>query len=219
MLEETVNLFGLISSAKVNWMKSEAVMVGEGLRGRLSLPGGLVWKTGGLKYLGVFLGNYTFVKKNWEGVLEKVKSRFEKWKWLLPKMSFRGQLLVVNNLVSSALWHRLACVDPPSSLLSDIQGVLVDFFWDRLHWIPQSVLFLPKEERWQGLVHLASSGATFHSQFIQRLLTGPPDLVWRLLSCCILQRFGGLRLRAQSVFNGLKKGGLVLSAWFLLQCF
>lgn len=28
VLEETVNLFGLISSAKVNWMKTEAMMVG-----------------------------------------------------------------------------------------------------------------------------------------------------------------------------------------------
>lgn len=49
MMEETINLFGVTSSAKVNWLKR--------LWGQLSLPGGLVWKTGGLKYLGVFLGN------------------------------------------------------------------------------------------------------------------------------------------------------------------
>ncbi len=79
VLEETVNLFGLISSAKVNWLKSEAVMVGERLRGPLSLPGGLVWKTGGLKYFGVFLGNDMSVKRNWEGVLEKVKGHLNKW--------------------------------------------------------------------------------------------------------------------------------------------
>ncbi|KAI3376754.1 hypothetical protein L3Q82_000356 [Scortum barcoo] len=87
----------------------------------------------------------------------------------------------------------LACVDPPVSLLSRIQAVLVDFFWDRLHWVPQSILFLPKEEGGQGLVHLASRGAAFSLQFLQRLLTGPADLVWRRLSCCILQRCGGLR--------------------------
>ncbi|KAI3372190.1 hypothetical protein L3Q82_007029 [Scortum barcoo] len=34
--------------------------------------------------------------------------------------------------------------------------LVVDFFWDRLHWVPQSILFLPKEEGGQGLVHLAS---------------------------------------------------------------
>uniref|UniRef100_A0A3Q3MAR8 Reverse transcriptase domain-containing protein n=1 Tax=Labrus bergylta TaxID=56723 RepID=A0A3Q3MAR8_9LABR len=205
VLKETVILFGSISSAKVNWLKSEAVMVGEKLRGRLSLPGGLFWKSGGFKYLGVFLGNETFVSKNWEGVLEKVKGRLDKWRWLLPKMSFKGRVLVANNLVSSALWHRLTCIDPPSSLLCNIQRVLVDFFWDRLHWIPQSVLFLPKEEGGHGLVHLASRGATLRLQFLQRLLTGPADLVWRPLACCLLQRFGELGLSSSLFLMDLQQ--------------
>lgn len=33
-------------------------------------------------------------------------------------------------------------------------------------------------------------GVTFRLQYIQRLLTGPPDLVWRPLSCWILQKLG-----------------------------
>ncbi|TWW74481.1 Transposon TX1 uncharacterized 149 kDa protein ORF 2 [Takifugu flavidus] len=70
--------------------------------------------------------------------------------------SAKGWVLVINNLVSSMLWHYLACVDPPPNLLSRIQAVMVDFFWDRLHWIPQSVLFLPREEGGLGLVHLES---------------------------------------------------------------
>lgn len=86
---------------------------------------------------------------------------------------------MINNLVSSTLWHRLACSEPPVNLLSRIQAVMVEFFWDRLHWVPQSVLFLPKEEGGQGLVHLASRTAAFRLQFAQRFLTGPVDLVWR----------------------------------------
>lgn len=53
---DTVKLFGFISSAKVNWGKSEAVMVGERLGDQLSLPAELTWEKGGLRYLGVFLG-------------------------------------------------------------------------------------------------------------------------------------------------------------------
>ena len=63
-----------------------------------------------------------------------------------------------------------------------------------MHWIPQSVLFLPKEEGGQGLVHLASRGAAFRLQFIQRLLTGPRDTLWRPLSRGILQHFNSLGL-------------------------
>ncbi|KAI3373352.1 hypothetical protein L3Q82_006652 [Scortum barcoo] len=46
------------------------------------------------------------------------------------------------------------------------KAILVNFFWDRLHWLPQAVLFLPKEEGGQGLVHLASRCAAFRLQFI-----------------------------------------------------
>ncbi|KAI3359137.1 hypothetical protein L3Q82_002592 [Scortum barcoo] len=178
ILTNTVDQFGCISSARVNWGKSEAVVVGDRLGGQLRLPGGLMWKKGGLKYLGVFLGNEMFVKKNWENVLEKVKGRLEKWKWLVPKMSYRGRVLILNNLISTALWHRLACVDPPVSLLSRIQAVLVDFFWDRLHWVPQSILFLPKEEGGQGLVHLASRGAAFPSAYSSYRDSSPDLQTW-----------------------------------------
>ncbi len=69
-------------------------------------------------------------------------------------MSFRGRTLIDNNLVASLLWHRLACIDPPEKLLAEIQAVFVDFFWDKLHWIPQGILYLPKEECGQGLINL-----------------------------------------------------------------
>ncbi|KAI3369590.1 hypothetical protein L3Q82_024474, partial [Scortum barcoo] len=65
----------------------------------------------------------------------------------------------------------------------------------------QAVLFLPKEEGGQGLVHLAGSSrcAAFRLQFIQRLLYGPQDLVWRPLAQLTLRSVGGLGLQ-QSVF-------------------
>ncbi|KAK3527698.1 hypothetical protein QTP86_034169, partial [Hemibagrus guttatus] len=111
-----------------------------------------------------------------------------RWKRLVPRMSYRGQMLVINNLAASFLWHKLACVDPPPNLLASIQALLVDNFWDGLHWIPQSVLHMPKEEWGQGLVQLASRTAAFCLQFLQRLLTGPKDLIWRLVAHGLLHK-------------------------------
>jgi len=112
-----LNDFKKISSAKVNWAKSEAILVGNWSQGIPKLPHDLSWSTGGFKYLGVFLGDASTVKKNWDDAFEKVKGRLNKWKWLIPKMSYRGRTLIINNLAASTLWHRLACVDPPLSLL------------------------------------------------------------------------------------------------------
>ncbi|KAK3530199.1 hypothetical protein QTP86_018057, partial [Hemibagrus guttatus] len=182
------------SVLKVNWTKSEAILVGEWGGGQPTLPGGLAWKRGGFKYLGVYLGTNEFLNKNWEGSVEHVKGRLSRWKRLVPKMSYRGRTLVINNLAASSLWHKLACVDPPPNLLANIQAQLVDFFWDGLHWIPQSVLHLPKEEGGQGLVQLSSRAAAFRLQFIQRLLTGPRDLVWRAAASGLLHTVKGLGL-------------------------
>lgn len=120
-------------SAKINWAKSETFLVGHQLQGAPKLPNDLSWAKGGFKYLGVFLRDGSTVKKKWDDAFEKVKGRLSKWNWLIPKMSYRGHTLIIKNIVASTLWHRLACVDPPLCLLSDIQKVLIDFLGEKLH--------------------------------------------------------------------------------------
>lgn len=73
LLEEFRN----VSSAKVNWQKSDAIIVGNWSHSEPILPAGLKWTRDGFKYLGVFLGNENAVKKKFEGVFEKVKGRLE----------------------------------------------------------------------------------------------------------------------------------------------
>jgi len=55
--------FSLISSAKVNWTKSDATAFVDWGKGLFTLPkAGLSWNKKGLKYLGVYLGNKCFRK-------------------------------------------------------------------------------------------------------------------------------------------------------------
>ncbi len=55
MLQQIVNDFKDISSAIVNWGKSDALLIGKWEGENPILPGGLLWKKDGLKYLGCFL--------------------------------------------------------------------------------------------------------------------------------------------------------------------
>jgi len=194
LLLKILREFKMCSSAKINWSKSEAILVGNWLTGEPKLPDGLIWTKEGFKYLGVFLGSEMNVQKNFEGVVEKIKGRLDKWKYLLPKMSYRGCTLIINNLVASSLWHRFICIDPPLGLLLKIQSILIDFFWDKLHWVPKAVLYLPKEEGGHGLIHLQSRIAAFRLQFAQRLLNGPVDSSWKSIAFAILLNFEGLGL-------------------------
>jgi len=83
---------------------------------------------GRFKYLGIYLGQQSMVQKNWEGVTEKIEGKLSKWKWLLPQMSFKGRVLVLNNLIACQLWHRLTCLDPPSGFLAHIKKKWLIFF-------------------------------------------------------------------------------------------
>jgi len=76
------------------------------------------------------------MEKNWEGLADKVTGRLQKWRWILPKLSYRGRCLIVNNLATSMLWHRFTVLDPPEELLVTIQfffgmvfiGFLLEFY-------------------------------------------------------------------------------------------
>ena len=171
ILEEKLALYEKASSAKVNWSKSEGLLLGEwNNTQKPTLPAGLQWNTEGMKFLGVFLGSEGFMVKNWEGVVEKVSARLSRWTWIQPQLSYRGRTLVVNNLIASMFWHRFTVVEPPDGLLKEVQRRLVNFFWGGCHWTKAAVLFLPVEEGGQGLIDLRSQVTAFRLQTVQRLL-------------------------------------------------
>ncbi len=116
-MTEILSEFKTVSSAKVNWKKSEAILFGKWPNGQPALPVELKWSKDGFKYLGVYLGDDMTVKKNFEGVEEKIVGRLNKWKFLLSNMSYRGRVLIINNLAASTLWHWLTCIDPPLLLI------------------------------------------------------------------------------------------------------
>ncbi|KAJ3581933.1 hypothetical protein NHX12_016070 [Muraenolepis orangiensis] len=192
-LQDTLSLYERASSARVNWAKSSALLLGCWREQVVpSLPGGLQWETEGLKVLGVFLGTEAFKARNWEGAKEKVCARLSKWKWLLPQMSYRGRVLVANTLVASTLWHRLMALTPPRNLVSSIQQEIVDFFWSGRHWVRAAALYLPLAEGGQGLICIQSKIASFRLRTVSRLLydCGPSWLNFGKLLLRSVGRFG-----------------------------
>ncbi|MGL5102459.1 MAG: reverse transcriptase domain-containing protein, partial [Plesiomonas sp.] len=203
VLKEQLALYERASSAKVNWSKCEGLLLGEWTcKQKPNLPAGLQWSREGMKCLGVFLGNNDFQKKNWEGLAEKISARLSRWTWVQPQLSYRGRVLVANNLAASMLWHRFTVLDPPDTLVREIQKRLVDFFWGGYHWTRAAVLFLPLFEGGQGLVDLQSRISTFRLQTIQRFLYGELQM-WTGTAAVLLRRVNNLGYDKQLFLSDL----------------
>ena len=128
IVNETLELYTSSSSAKVNFVKSIGLWCGS-WRDRKDSPLGLKWTNKGIKYLGVFLGNTVdFEKKSFSSIKNEIETVLKKWKHLAPILSYRGRVLIVNNLCASMLWHKVICMTIDDSLIKEIQKLFVTFF-------------------------------------------------------------------------------------------
>lgn len=145
------------SCAKVNWRKCEALCLGsQGAVSSVLLPGRVTWQGEGVKYLGVYLGKPQVAQKNWTEMGDIFEAKLRAWARLAPQMSFRGRVLVGNNLAASVLWHRAKVLQAPGWLLTRANRSLVHFVWNGKHWMRPGVLCLPVGEGGQGLVDVTA---------------------------------------------------------------
>ncbi len=137
-------------------------------------------------------------------MLEKVSAKLSRWNWLLPELSYRGRVLVINNLAASMLWHKLNVLEPPNEMIKVLQRRFVNFFWSGQHWLPGSVLYLPLQEGGQALIDVRSRINTFRLQTAQRILY-EEDQGWICVACALLRTVSGLGYDKQLFLLKLKE--------------
>ena len=117
------------------------------------------------------------MKRNWENALEIVEGRVRK-EMDFPKLLYKGRVLVLNNLVSSCCGTGSHVSTPHLIYYPRCRLFWSMHFLDKRHWLPQSLLYLQKEE--VDILHLASRRATLRLEFISYR-----DVVWNPLACSI----------------------------------
>ncbi|CAM5165625.1 unnamed protein product [Eretmochelys imbricata] len=199
-------IYSAASSARVNWVKSSGLAVGD-WRQMSSLPPALQtiwWSAGPLLYLGVYLSaTHPSPPENWQNLEGGVIERIRKWTRLLRCLSLRGRALVLNQLVLSTLWYWLSTLVLAPGFLTNLRTSILEFFWSGMHWAPVGVLHLPLKEGGQGLKCLHTQVHVFRLQALQRLLYGAGSSAWSILAHAFLCRFQGLRYdRAAGLLPG-----------------
>ncbi|CAM4652607.1 unnamed protein product [Lepidochelys kempii] len=202
-------IYSAASSARVNWVKSSGLAVGDWWQAS-SLPPALQtiqWSTGPLVYLGVYLSaTHPSPPENWENLEGGVIEQLRKWTGLLRCLSLRGRALVPNQLVLSKLWYRLNTLVPAPGFLTNLRTSILEFFWSGMHCAPLGILHLALKEGGQGLKCLHTQVCVFRLQALQRLLYSAGSSAWSILAHAILRRIRGLRYDWQLFY--LCPGGL-----------
>ena len=183
IVQEVYNLFSRSSAACLNYQKSCGLWVGS-WTGRSDKPLGFQWNNQGLSFLGVHLGNSNhYINQNWKICKDKLTKTISKWTNLTSSLSLKGKILVANQLAASKIFHCLAVLSPPNSVLCELQNMLVNFVWsNKRHLLRKQILFQKPDKGGLGLACLQARILTFRFSFIQRFLNLCPHPAYDLFS-------------------------------------
>ena len=174
-VEEAYDLFARASAARLNKQQSQGLWVGS-WAGRVDTPLGFLWNSKGLVFLGVHLGNTQKIENlNWSKCKNKLQNTLSKWRGLAKRLSFKGRVLIANQLAASQTCHYIATLSPPSNVLSELQAMLVDFVWPtKRHYLNKQTTFEKPDSGGLGLVCLQARMLTFRFKQIQNVIKNSP---------------------------------------------
>ena len=172
-IRDTYDLFGRASAARLNTRKTQGLWAGSWI-GRSDRPLNFSWNDDGMSFLGVHLGNTkTYNDKNWSVCKNRLLETLASWSGISTSLSFKGRVLIANQLAASKNFHCLAALAPPDVFLSELQRRLVDFVWsNKRHYLKEQIVYQKPDKGGFGLVNLQARVFTFRLSHIFRYLKG-----------------------------------------------
>ena len=78
--------------------------------------------------LGLFFGNTDCTQMNIAKRLQSIRNTISAWRH--RDLSFKGKVIVINGLLTSALWYSATSVHLPPWAISQIESEIYNFFWN-----------------------------------------------------------------------------------------
>jgi uncharacterized protein YcgL (UPF0745 family) len=170
------------SGAQLNQSKSLGLFCGS-WKERRDKPLDCQWSADGLKALGVYLGNSKqYEDKNWTSLSAKVKGCLNNWTKYVQMTSYHGRKIICNQLAGSKLVHVLSVLTPPQSFILDIHKSMINFLWQKKHWLHPNNVFTPIQKGGLGLTHLGAKIFSLRLKLAASLLQNPDsqDIITQL---------------------------------------
>ncbi|XP_013665256.1 uncharacterized protein LOC106369680 [Brassica napus] len=174
---EVMDQFASVSGLYINVSKSTVFASGDtsGALGAAVVAKGISVGILPIRYLGFPLTTKTLTKRDYEPLVDKVRSRMLTWS--NKSLSFAGRLQLIKSVITSIVNFWSSAFILPVSCLNEIESLYSAFLWSgsphqshkaKVAW---AELCFPKDEGGLGLRRLRDSATVFSLQLIWRLFT------------------------------------------------
>ena len=183
----TYRKFEMGSGSKLNLGKCEGLWLGS-WQGRSDAPVPIIWSSGMIKVLGIFIGHGDVATANWRPRIDAVSRCLASWRSRV--LSFAGKALVINALALSRVWYVASLVFMPLWVRSELNRLVFDFFWSgKRDLVARNVMYHPKDAGGFSVVSIDFKVSSLLVQWVRRMVVCPNGWVF-LLTYWLLDRFG-----------------------------
>jgi hypothetical protein len=185
-----VDIFGLASGSKLNFLKSFGVWLGSWADRRDAICN-LNFPQDARKFYGVLLERGHIARENWV----KVLSKFSDTLFVCRKRNttMRGRAVLANSMAASKLWYIATVFNLPNDLLKSFNFRLFKFIWkgvNKTEWIGRSILVQDTSKGGLGLVDIGLKAKCLQILHVRNIILGQ-EVKW----FSIARYFLGFRLR------------------------
>ena len=211
--EELINLklillcFEIISGLKINFLKSEVIVLGASPQEQARVANLLNCKTGffPFTYLGFPIADRKLTSSDWEPLVGVVGHRNEPWQGRF--MSSAARLTLTNSSLAILPLHAMSLFLLNDGTHAGFRKHMSTFFWEganankKYHMVRWEEVCRPKDQGGLGIINTKSMNVALMVKWIWRLLTDPnPNALWIRL---IHAKYPG----ATNIFTSSAEGG------------
>jgi hypothetical protein len=181
--------FEILSGLKINFLKSEVIVMGASQEEQARVANALNCKQGAFPftYLGFPMADRPLTMAEWEGLVGKVGHRVDPWQGRF--MSSAARLTLINSSLSSLTMYAMGLFLLADGTHASFDKHLARFFWEGVldkrsyHWVNWPEVCRPKDQGGLGIINTRYFNATLMVKWIWRIFnpTERENLWYKLL--------------------------------------
>jgi mannosylglycoprotein endo-beta-mannosidase len=167
--------FEILSGLKINFLKSEVIVMGASQEVQARVTNALNCKQGSFPftYLGFPIADRQLSISDWEGLVGKVGHRVDPWQGRF--MSSAARLTLINSSLSSLTLYAMGLFLLADGIHASFDKILARFFWEGIsdkrsyHWVNCPEVCRPKDQGGLGIINSRLFNAALMIKWIWRI--------------------------------------------------